>query len=303
MSAAFELTPWQKKQAALLYTFSSKQYLEGLRDRVQTLRFFAEGIVNAGSVQRRDKVLKSKRWGDRNTVQNWQNNAWPFLCDFQRSIAQNIIDQRSNTFHRTGAYQCARGMSEFSMQWMALEEQGGFDRLFEETYQYALYIDDTMDRTTLATRWCDFGLSMAWRNHMDQFEVLPKLRVRSDLFAESGQLPPITGVYVSMDDTAAALQFAWTGSSEGKLLDCTTFNETGKAALATVGRAGMWTDGNAMLHFVLDNLANPDLIKDPFFEESQTPHLAPTLVARNAFTSRPSRWCYVELIKDEFEPY
>jgi hypothetical protein len=303
MSENLDLSVWQKKQAALLYLFSSIQYLEGLRDRVRNLRFVAEGILNVGYVQRRDKVLKSKRWGSRNTVQNWENNAWPFLGDFQQSIEKIIIDQRSNTYHQTGAYQCARGMSESSMQWMAPEEQGRFDKMFEESYRYAHYIDDTMDRTARAAGWCDFGLAMAWRNHMDQFEVLPKLRVRVDLFAESGELPPRTGVYVSTDDSAAALQFAWTGSSEGKLLDGTTFNDTGKAALATVGRAGMWTDGNAMLRFVLGNLSNPDLTKDPFFEESQTPDLAPSLVARNAFASHPSRWCYVELIKDEFEPY
>ena len=303
MSPIFELTTWQKKQAALLYFFSSAHYLEGLRDRVRTLRFFADGILNTDRVQLRDKVLKSKRWGNRDTVQNWQNNAWPFLGDFEQSIDKSIIDQRSNTYHRTGAYHCARGMSEVSMQWMAPEEQGRFDRMFEEASKYARYIDDTMDRTAHATRWCDFGLTMAWRNHMDQVEVLPKLRARSDLVAESGQLPPRTGVYISTDDPAAALQFAWTGSSEGKLLDCTTFNDTGKAALATVGRAGMWTDGNAMLRIVLDNLSNPDFTNDPFFEESQTPDLAPSLVARNAFTSHSARWCYVELIEDEFEPY
>jgi hypothetical protein len=178
MNAGFELTTWQKKQAALLYLFPSTQYLEGLRDRVRTLRFFAEGILNTDRVQLRDKALKSKRWGNRNTVHDWKNNAWPFLGDFQQSIDKSIIDQRANTYHRTGAYQCARGMSEFSMQWMAPEEQGRFDKMFEEAYRYAHYIDDTMDRTALATRWCDFGLAMAWRNHINQFEVLPKLRVR-----------------------------------------------------------------------------------------------------------------------------
>jgi hypothetical protein len=78
---------------------------------------------------------------------------------------------------------------------------------------------------------------------------------------------------------------------------------------AVVAWRNPWTslrgspDGNAMLRSVLDNLSNPDLTKDPFFEESPTPDLAPSLVARNAFASHPSRWCYVELIKDEFEPY
>jgi hypothetical protein len=186
---------------------------------------------------------------------------------------------------------------------MAPEEQDQFDTKFAELFEYAGYIDHTMDRTAPAARWCDFGLTLAWHNHVDQFPMLPKLRAMPDCWAKSGQIPPRTGVHVSMDDSAATLQFSWTGAPEGKLLDGTTFNDTGKAALAAVGRAGLWTDENGMLRFVLDNLSNPDLIADPFFEESRTPDLSPSLVARNAFTSHPSRWCYVERVKDESEPY
>lgn len=297
-----KLSPWQKKQAVLLYHFSSLNYIEGLRDRVHALRVFAEGILDTSDMEDRDKYLRSKHWGDRNTGENWANNAWPFLGDFQRSVAQSIADQRSNIYHQTGAYQCARGISEFSMQWTVPEEQEQFDKMFEEISGYAGYIDETMDRTTPATRWDDFGLTMAWQSHASRFLTFPKLRFVPDICADSGQLPPKTGVYVSMDDPDATLQFAWSGSPNGRLLDATAFNATGKSALAATGRARLWIDGAAMLRFVLDNLANPDLTNDPFFEESQTPELAPTLVARNAFTSHPSRWCYVELIKDEFEP-
>ena len=296
------LSQWQKKQAALLYHFSSLSYLEGLRDRLRALRVFAEGLLDDNEAKGRDRFLRSKQWGSRNTGENWESNAWPFLGDFQRSIAQNIVDLRSNRYHRTGAYQCGRGMSESSVQWMAPEKQEQFDRMFEELSRYALYIDETMDRTVLATRWDDFGLTMAWQHHADQFPLLPKLRAVTDISAASGALPPKTGVYVSMDDPDATLQFAWIGAPEGRLLDATTFNKTGKAALAAVGRAEMWVDGDAMLRFVLHNLSNPDLKSDPFFDESITPDLAPTLVARNAFAEHPSRWCYVELIQDELEP-
>lgn len=295
------LTQWQKKQVALLYHFSSLGYLEGLRDRLRALRVFAEGLLDENEAKGRDEFLKSKRWGSRNTGENWANNAWPFLGDFQRSIANNIADRRSDKYHRTGAYQCSRGISESSVQWMAPEEQVQFDRMFEELSEYALYIDETMDRTGVATRWDDFGLTMAWQRHTDQFPVLPKLRALTDIAAASGQLPPKTGVYVSMDDPDATPQFAWTGSPEGRLLDATSFNETGKAALAAVGRTKLWVDGDAMLRFVLQNLSNPDLTGDPFFDESKTPDLAPSLVAQNAFAEHASRWCYVELIQDEVE--
>ena len=283
------LTQWQKKQAALLYHFASLSYLEGLRDRLQTLRVFAEGLLDNNEAKGRDKFLESRQWGSRNTGANWADNAWPFLADFQLSVTESIASLQSNIYSRTGTHQCARGLSEFSMQWSTPEEEQSFDRMFAELSQYARYIDQTMDRTTHSTRWTDFGLAMAWQRHTDQFPALPKLRALPDIFAESGQSPPRTGVYVSVDEPDATLQFAWTGSTSGRLLNATTFNSTGKAALTAVGRPGLWVDEVAMLHFVQQNLSNPDLTNDPFFDESQTTDLAPSLVARNAFTFRPSR--------------
>ena len=295
------LTKWQKKQAALLCHFSSLKYLEGLRERIKVLRIFANDVLNVNELQGRDKLLRSKQWGNRNTGENWENNAWPFLGDFQRSVARDIADRKSNIYHKTGAYQCVRGISEFSLQWMAPEEQEGFDRKLAEVSRYASYIDDTMDRAVYATRWDDFGLTMAWQEHTDNFPVLPKFSARPELVCQSGQVPPKSGVYVSMDDPHATLQFGWNGSDRGKLLDSTTLNDLGKRAVASVGRAKLWIDGDAMLRFVLDNLLFPELIRDPFFEESQIPDLAPALVARNAFESKPSTWCFVEIVKDEFE--
>lgn len=295
------LTLWQKKQAALLYHFSSLKYLEGLKDQVIQLRMFAEGILDISHDEGRDLLLRCKQWGSRNTSENWENNAWPFLGDFQRSVAQSIADLKSNIYHKTGAYQCGRGMAEFSMQWTTPEEQEQFDRMFEAVSKYARYIDNTMDRAVSSTRWNDFGLTLAWEGHRDIFPVLPKFRVIPELVCESGQVPPKTGVYVSINDPNASLQFAWTGNATGKLLAGTTFNDLGRAALASVGRTKLWTDGSAMLRFVVDNLSSPDLRQDSFFEESQTPELAPSLVARNAFRPNSSRWCFVGLVNDEVE--
>lgn len=296
-----KLTSWQKKQATLLYHFASLKYLEGLKDRVIALRIFAEGILDINQCKGRDELLRSRQWGSRNTGENWENNAWPFLSDFQRSIAQSIADLRLNIYHTTGAHQCARGMAEFSMQWTAPEEQEQFDRMFEDLYRYAENIDDTMDRAVESTQWSDFDLTLAWQSHQNNFSVLPKLRVVPELVCKSDQVPPRTGVYVSIDDPNATLQFAWNGNARGKVLTGTTFNDLGKLALANVGRAKLWIDGDAMLRFVLDNLSHPELMRDHFFSQSQTPELAPSLVARNAFKPNPSSWCFVEVVKDEFE--
>jgi hypothetical protein len=295
------LATWQKKQAALLYYFSSMKYLKGLKDRLDAITAFGESLLDKSRVEGRDSKLRSVRWGNRDTSENWGNNAWSFLADFKLSVAKDIADRASQIYDMTGAYQCGRGMSEFSMQWMDPKEQDRFDKQFAELYHYASNIDDTMSKTARAGRWDDFNLTMAWRENIRHFPTLPKFRILKDVVAVSGFLPPRTGVYVPIDNPEASLQFAWTGSSTGKLLECSTFNNLGKAALAAVGRKRLWTDGNAMLDFVLKNLSSPELVNDPFFEDSKNPDLAPSLVARNAFTSHPSRWCYVDILEGEFE--
>lgn len=91
------LTCWQKKQAALLYLFSSLNYLEGLRGQISALRAFAEGVLDNNEADGRDTFLKSKRWGNRNGGENWRNNAWPFLRDFQKSV-RKVSSIRSRIF-------------------------------------------------------------------------------------------------------------------------------------------------------------------------------------------------------------
>jgi hypothetical protein len=302
MKTGYSLNSWQKKQAALLYHFSSMNYLKGLKDRVHAIRALADGMLDQSRVEGRDRMLRSAQWGERDTGENWANTAWPFLADFQHSIARDIADRAAEIYRVTGRNQCARGMAEFSMQWSTPAEQERFDKMFTELSRYARNIDQTMNKTGQKSKWDDFGLTIAWQRNAHHFSMLPKFSVLSDVTAESGNMPPRTGVYLSIDDPNATLQFAWTGNSSGRLLECATLNELGKAALATVDRPKLWVDGKAMLDFVLVNLSNPELRSDPFFGESQNEDLAPSLVARNAFTSHSSRWCFVELLTDEFEP-
>ena len=302
MNTIIGLTAWQKKQAALLYYFSSMDYLKGLQDRLLDLRTLDESSVGKSRVEARDKLLRSAQWGDRNTTENWANNAWGFLADFQRSITRDIADRAFHTYHVTGANQCGRGMNEVSMLWATPAEQERFDAMFEELTWYAHNIDKTMDKTYHTSRWDDFDLTMQWRKQAHRFPVISKFVVRPDITGESGKVPPKTGVYISADDPYASLQFGWTGGGRGRLLDSSTFNELGKAALALVGRAKLWVDGKSMFNFVLANLDNPGLKSDPYFWTSQNQELAASLVAMNAFTSHPSQWYYVERVDGEFEP-
>lgn len=277
-------------------------YLKDVKNGVDRLLSYSEGTLDLARHEHRDLGLKSAQWGNRDTADNWANSGWPFLADFQLSLAKNIADRATETFNITGRNQCARGMSEFSMQWTLPDEQERFDRMFGEISNLALNIDMTMNKSGSGSQWDDYCLTMAWMDNVDHFPQMPKLRVREDVFSETGSVPVRTGVYVSFDDPNASLQFAWTGGGGGKLLECSTLNGLGQAALAAVGRKNLWVNGQAMLHFVKENRNHPDLRTDSFFDESQTEGLASSLVARHAFTSRPCRWYFVEMIHDEFEP-
>lgn len=295
------LTTWQKKQATLLYFFASDEYLLGLRDRVRELQKFVDELLDKSYEEGRDRFLKSSQWGDRDTSENWSNHAWPFLTDFGLSIARHIADRASEIYHVTGAYQCGRGMAEFSMQWSLPAEEEQFDTMFASITEYAGYIDQTMEKGQIDSRWDDFCFALAWQKHALIFPRLPKFRVRSDISCETGDRPPKTGVYISSEYLDGALQFAWNGNEYGELLECSIFNELGRKALATVGRSKLWLDENAMLEFVQKNADDPILKDDPFYSDSFTPDLAPSLIAHNAFTSAPSKWIFVELLEGEFE--
>jgi hypothetical protein len=150
--ADFHLTAWQKKQATLLYHFSSMNYLKGLKDRLNSLGGFTDEMLHQSRAQGRDKKLRSARWGNRDTSENWAANGWAFLRDFQRSVVRDIADRAAQIYHVTGAYQCGRGMSEFSMLWTTPAEQERFDEMFADISRYAGNIDDTMNKTCGASR-------------------------------------------------------------------------------------------------------------------------------------------------------
>ena len=295
------LTTWQKKQAALLYHFSSLKYLEGLRDRVNQIKLFAEEKIDQSRSEGRDRFLHSAQWGDRDTTENWSNNAWQFLADFQLSIAEDISDHSLNSFHVTGTHQCARCLSEYSMQWATVEEEKQFDAMFAELSNYARNIDTTMQKSYDVSWWSDFGLTLAWEKHASELQMIPKLRVVPEITFDTGQIPSQTGVYIAIDDPNASLQFAWNGGQGGEIMPSSTFNDLGLAALAAVGRSELWVNQAAMRDFVLANLSNPDLASDEYANSSLSLALAPSVVARYAFVARPTRWCFVEIVKGEFE--
>lgn len=64
MNHKFTLTQWQKKQAALLYYFSSMEYLIGLRDRVNQRKIFRRKQAGSEPGRRPGSVSSKRTMGD-----------------------------------------------------------------------------------------------------------------------------------------------------------------------------------------------------------------------------------------------
>jgi hypothetical protein len=300
-TSSFTLTTWQKTQAAMLYHFASLDYLKGLHRMVsQLMNGVVDPLLDLAKAQNRDSVLVDARWGTRDTSANWASNAWPFLKDFQQSLAKDIAGRAFERYKITGTNQCLRGIDEYSMQWTTPEEEERFNEAVRAIERYAGKIDDTLDDYH-NSRWSDFGFAYDYKEFAAQFLQIPKFHIRTDVQAETGKTPPRTGVYVAQDDPHAALQFAWTGGGGGKLRPSSTFNELGLRALNVVGRKDLWFNEDKMFAFVQANINDPALRNDSCFRHSQSPELAPSLVARNAFTERPCKWYFVEMINGESE--
>jgi hypothetical protein len=296
-----KLSAWHSKQAAMLYHYASLDYLLMLRRMLtQLIDGQIDPLLDLAQAQNRDSMLVDARWGTRNTSANWSNNAWPFLKDFQISLAKDIAGRALERYKITGANQCMRGMNEYSMQWATPEEEQRFTDVLEAIGRYAAKIDDTLSDSH-DSRWSDSAFAYYYKEFAAQFPRIPKFRVRTDVQAETGKTPPRTGVYVAQDDPHAALQFGWVGGGGGKLRPSETFNDIGLDALNAVGRKDLWFDDQKMFDFATSR-KYAALFKDHLYYDGQpAPDLAPSAVSREAFTDRPCKGYFVELINGEFE--
>jgi hypothetical protein len=301
MTASFDLTLWHKKQAAMLHHFASLDYLKVLHRLVtQLIDGVVDPLLDLAKAQGRDSVLVDPRWGTRNTSENWSNNAWPFLKDFQASLAKDIAGRVFERYEVTGANQCLRGIAEYSMQWATPEEEQRFNDVMEAIGHYAAKIDNTLNDYH-SSRWSDATFSYYYKEFSTQFPQIPMFRIRADVQAETGKAPVRTGVYISQDDPNAALQFAWVGDGGGKLRPSKTFSDIGLDALSTVGRQDLWFNEQKMFDFATSKKYAALFKDDLYFKNEPHPSWALGAVAGKAFIDRPCKWYFVEMINGEFE--
>lgn len=295
------LSPWQAKQAAMLYHFASLDYLRGLHRMVSdAMNGFIEPLLTTAKDQGRDSVLIDPRWGTRNTVANWSNNAWPFLKEFQASLAKDIAARAFERYATSGANDCLRAIAEFSTQWATVEEEKTFEDIVRVISTYANKIDKTLDDYH-NSRWTDSGFGHAYSNFASEHPRIPRFRLRTDVTGESGKTPIRTGVYVSQDDPNAALQFAWTGNGGGKLRPSKTFNEIGLAALQAVGRDYLWFDDEKMFQFATTSQWAAIFAPTVYTLGEEHRDFSAMAIANEAFVDRPCKWYFVEIVEGEFQ--
>jgi hypothetical protein len=295
------LDQWHKIQAAMLYHFASLDYLKGLDRMVSNLiNGTIDPLLALSKNQNRDSDLRNVRWRNRNTTDNWCNNAWPFLRDFQLSLAKDIAGRAFERYGFTDTNNCFRGMSEYSMNWATVEEEENFNHLVRIISDYAERIDQTLDDYQYS-RWSDFSFALAYREFASGHPQIPKFRVRTDVVGTSGKTPSRTGVYIAQDDPYAALQFAWTGNGGGKLRPAKTFSEIGLDALKKVGRKDLWVDDQKMFDFAMQS-PHAALFKPTIYMLGKEHRdYASGAVEEEAFVDRPCDWYFVENMNDEFE--
>jgi hypothetical protein len=299
-SKGFELTAWQKKQAAMLYHFTSVEYLENLHQMVSDLiNGVIDPLLATAKAQNRDKLLINPVWGKRDTSQNWANNAWPFLKDLQASLADSIALRTANRFRITAVNECLRGAAESSLAWTTPGEEEAIEEALSIISTYAGQYDRTVKE--YENRWNDYRFAYNYPAFAAGHRRIPRFAVRDDIRGESGKIPPRTGVYICPDDQYATLQFVWAEHGGAQLRVANTFNQIGLAALASVGRKDLWFDEQKMFDFAMSNPYAAQFQASVFLDGAPYPSLAPAAVARSAFTTRPCTWQFVEMLAGEFE--
>ena len=288
MTPTYHLSLWQKRQAAMLYYYSSQSYLDALLPKIDELIVMAEMLLERRSIL--DPLMVSERWGVRDTAANWSTGGFPALIAYRQSTMWHMAKRADQCYGITGTNQCAHMLGEFSMQWATAEQEKEFRKRANEVFSHGFNIDGVMEQ-----RWRDFTFWVAWREVKGCFHKLPKFKVHFDIEGKTGQVPPRTGVYLPQDDPFGALQFGWTGGGIGMfrpLKKCQTFSEIGLDVLKVVGR-NLWSDEAGLLQFAQQRQYTS------IFPNIQ--HPARQKIVEEAFTERPCKWYFVELLEGEFE--
>ncbi|XLZ71968.1 hypothetical protein ABT364_08360 [Massilia sp. SR12] len=204
------LSPWQSRQAAMLYHYASLGQLMRLHAVVaQMLEGAVNSLLDRAATQQRGALLRSPQWGNRNTSENWASYGWLFLEQLQTSLAKDISMRAFDKYKVTSVNECLRGAEQYSMQWATEAEEEQYRQATGLINSIAGPIDQTVYHRP-NPQWSDYAFYGYFEAFRSDCPRIPKFRIRNDLFGVTGQIPPRTGVDIHhrkvLSKTASALQ-------------------------------------------------------------------------------------------------
>lgn len=296
-SPVFELSLWQKRQAAVLYHIASQGFLESLIAETDEMVAWVNAVLEERTPL--DPYMASERWGVRDTAANWSTHVHPALVSFRDYLVEERSLRTIEQYGPTSNSNVAGMLRNFSLRWTTQEQEAEFNRRIDSILRSGRDLNDLVDRPSRRT---DFILDRLWLRYAAAIGSRPSFRIRADIEVSSGQHVRRTGVYVPKDDPLGTLQFAWTGGERGALSETRTFNELGREALQAIGRHRIWQPCQASVDFVRRPDVRARLEDHQYMHgDEPDPDLVPSAIARHAFESRPCDWYYVEMIPGEYE--
>lgn len=309
------LNVWQKRQATVLYHYTSQAYLQGLKDRLDVLIGDTEITLDTALRQGRDQYIANPRWGWRDTAANWSTYGFPALKEWRQSVIHQIARRAIEAYSSTGAENCSGMLRNLSMGWTTPEEEKQFQEAFSEVYGYATYIDSligppkNMTASAFNSYWYGSRTDPSNPGIAHLFPRLPKYVVHIAVEAETGKKPPRTGVYVPQDDPLGALQFCWTGGeTNGSPGKCVTFNDLGRKIIQAAGRDNLWVKGPELVNAVkqyapseyetfVRNLRGRNFSPS----ELDNPNMASRFLRNEGMALNSCKWYFVEQIEGEYD--
>lgn len=290
-----ELSPWRRRQIAMLYRFASLEYLLDIQRMISQL-ISGEHSPGIDKMVAAARVRMTRGPPMHNDPKLWERNSRDVLEQMQSLLAEDIKQ------HASGRY-IAGSLGHFFTQ-VARSDAYDTLRMMDEYHVYSELVYDRISPTEdilvnhrRQNSVDDYWFAHLYANFVADRPRIPKFRIRTDISVESGACPPRAGVYVCANDPNAAPQFAWPGGDRGTLTDSSTFNEVGLAALAAVGRESLWFDQNKMVEFVRSKEFS-SLFDD---RTRATPELAIGAVASISTVRSPAAWHFVEIEQEDFE--
>ncbi|RKG53868.1 hypothetical protein D7V64_05485 [Acinetobacter cumulans] len=301
-----QLTRFQKQSIALIYYVTSRPYLEKLLTKLDDLIQYTGGVVDLADQQYRDRVLLQEGWEMGDTSANWSTYAYPSLLDFRLGLIRIIEETKQEKYGWTPAYNTARMLGEFQPNWMSEEEEEGFKTRFDELYRLCSYYDYCVKPPRSWSLYILFEVT----KELGIFDHnVPKLKIRTNIRVNSGEIIPKTGVYIPIGDQYGSPQFAWTHQESdtferGWLEKCETLNALGKQLFSKFNEYTAWIPSEELRAFALENIKRKKIVDDWNYMQAENAvqiELAPSLLANNVFSGVDCSWYFVELVEGEFE--